>query len=243
MTVIVRFTLTSRAQVPSAPTKPRTYFGYLNNEPHKRIFLKGPVSAMVAERAKAIEKWKVEHCAPTPTVRIVNLRMGETGLNTPGLYIMSNALVPDLPVITQPSAELPLVEWGSVPEYRLDFTERGTHSTTEKADYILALFMRYLLGIGDPNDMNFIRARGRVYSVDEESKRLQPSKGGVWGALASATSKTRVQVVRAWFVETHNTVQQQVHQWSFPSGACFDNGGKRRLQNLKALCNRTKGCC
>ena len=44
-------------------------------------------------------------------------------------------------------------------------------SEQEKEDYVLALFARYVFGASDLGDRNFVRANGRVFSVDEETRR------------------------------------------------------------------------
>jgi len=99
-----------------------------------------------------------------------------------------------------------VVDWGALGAHTWrPLVGWDTYTDREKLDYVLALLARYVVGIGDLADRNFMRSGGRLYSLDEDGqsagallpgKELRKKKAGLvrgfleahWDDVRSATS-------------------------------------------------------
>uniref|UniRef100_A0A6C0DCY1 RNA polymerase subunit H/Rpb5 C-terminal domain-containing protein n=1 Tax=viral metagenome TaxID=1070528 RepID=A0A6C0DCY1_9ZZZZ len=110
-----------------------------------------------------------------------------------------------------PSTEV--VDWDKIP-FHFDYKKRAL-SDQEITDYVHAILFRYLLGISDYADRNFVMKDGRVISIDEDVenheinlyKVLQKNKADfVYRWLLSNYDKLDVQ---RWTPKNPNDVSQQ----------------------------------
>jgi hypothetical protein len=169
-----------------------------------------------------MSRWKRAHGLPTVNtvwkLLLVDNLKRKTVDNDPTtrmLYAIAKSLV-DPP---HDSISDGVVDWSHEQlinhHVRLSYNEQQpqTLSSQEQGDYVLAVLARYLFGVGDPNDQNFIRAASRVYSVDEDSSRQSPRSGGVWGAL-KGVSRHRVGIAKQW--SKRLDIKEHVGSWSCP---------------------------
>ena len=81
-----------------------------------------------------------------------------------------------------------------------------TLTNIEIADYVHALLARYLFGISDLADRNFIRARGRIYSIDEETRKYELN-------FMKELRIQRCKTVVEWIEDNWTAVHEHVSAW------------------------------
>jgi hypothetical protein len=109
-----------------------------------------------------------------------------------------------------------LVNWFNIPSH-LDINKLNE---TEFADYVLNLFARWIFGISDLADRNFLRKNGHIYSVDEEYKDRNVN---FWNELR----KNKCKIIYEWLYNKYEiTILKCVNKWIVPEKY------KERLTNL-----------
>jgi hypothetical protein len=235
ITHMSQFTIIARAQVPKNGSKASTYFARVGPFPDL-LFVKGPLSLNQKLHAKNVYHWKQANGLPVTGARWLyiypdNRERNNTDRDNAPLtkqwFMFARSLANKCPIKPSGNDRVnePVIDWDSVElqksHIRFNLTEKHAPcelSERERADYILAIALRYLFGVGDPNDNNFFRANDRIFSLDEESLRREPRKGGVWGALMGV-SKLRVEITKAWLMapQVRLLVAEGVASWLCPT--------------------------
>ena len=204
------------------------------------VCLKGPLqSAAGAENAIEMNAWKKALGLPhMPSLKVVYLETNRWPTGTPlgyrnkvnGLrapFLVSAATLPEAVVRTNvttygalkklkgtekwPSDTI-LVDWRKVKSH-ICFAE---FTAQEMLDYVLLLLARYIFGVSDLADRNFLLKEGRVYSIDEEY-RAKPVH------FLAELRKNRCLAIRTW-LETHYTgcILPVVSEWPAVSVELLD---------------------
>lgn len=171
-----------RAQLTTMGTKQDVYFAKDRNG--KVVVVKGPFLSRaeldVLERNTA---WKRQHGLPYNAFEVVRLlpnrwmegvplgarnKVGRTSL---AYFVVFDSYLEEADLKTKmhsstvwPPTEV--VDWAQVP-FHFTYKERAL-TEQEYIDYLHAILFRYLLGISDLADRNFLMTGGRVISIDED---------------------------------------------------------------------------
>ena len=114
------------------------------------------------------------------------------------------------------SLELEIVNWFNIPSH----LEISSLSDIEFSDYVLNLLARWIFGISDLADRNFLRKNGRIYSVDEEYKDRDVN---FWNELR----KNKCNTVYNWLCANYEMfILQRLNEWIVPEKY------KEKLTNL-----------
>lgn len=211
------YELISRIQLVTSHAKTDTVFA--RHPDGRMVVLKGPyMSPRCPNMAIEMAIWKRANGLPAAEIRAVRLipdRWASTPLGARNSlwgceggwwFSESESLVPGpIPTKIHSSKLWPpteVVDWSEggglgVHTWRPS-TDWATYTHRERLDYVLNLLARYLMGIGDHADRNFLRARGRLYAVDEDMRNfgLPPL------SLRNNLRKKKAALVRA-FLEAH----------------------------------------
>jgi hypothetical protein len=102
--------------------------------------------------------------------------------------------------------ELQLVNWFNVPSHIVV----NKLNSEELQDYILNLLARWIFGISDLADRNFLRRNGRVYSIDEEYKNRPVS-------FKTELRKNKCEYLHKWIVRNYETsLYPAIINWGVP---------------------------
>lgn len=205
-----------RTQVTTSNSKTDVLFA--NAPDGTFVCLKGPLASRKgAENALAMNTWKGTHGLPfMPSLRIVSL-LTDRWASTPlgfrnkvqgavAPFLVCASTLPEA-VVRQNlttygelkgvmagkwSPDTILVDWRKIPSHIVvkDLIKNGK----EMRDYVLLLLARWIFGISDLADRNFLRAEGRVFSVDEEY-RGRPVN------FMSELRKGKCELIRTWLAE------------------------------------------
>ena len=120
-----------------------------------------------------------------------------------------------------------VVDWEQIP-FHFDYKNRAL-SDQEMKDYVHALLFRYLLGISDYADRNFVLKDGRIISIDEDVENHEIN-------LYKVLQKNKAEFVYRWL--TSNYEKLEVQQWA-PKDP-NDASQQKRLKDIqmKELCLR-----
>ena len=103
-------------------------------------------------------------------------------------------------------SELELVNWFNVPSH-ITVTELND---MELKDYVLNLLARWIFGISDLADRNFLRKNGHVYSIDEEYKNRPVS-------FKTELRKNKCEFLHRWINRNYDTlIYPVVTEWAVP---------------------------
>lgn len=233
ITTETQYGFIARTQINTSQSKTDVYFA---REPgtNKLVVVKGPFATRdPVDRAVAMTQWKVDNGLPAAACRAVALvpdRWPEgvpLGIRnrvdraTPSWFLVADSLIPDndLPRRQHQSKVWPLTEvidwddpemtdrhvWAPLKRWR-------TYSPREKTDYVLALLARYVVGVSDLADRNFMRAGGRLYSLDEDGRTPRVY---IAGELRAGKSD----LARAWADDHWDEIGAAVSAWEPPEGA------------------------
>lgn len=226
-----------RAQINTSRGKTDVYFA---RDPtaaadHKLVVVKGPFESRDGvDYACAMADWKRARGLPAAMMRPVCLlpdRWPEgvpLGLRNqlprdePAWFLVADSLLPSPPPLRRhgPTKLWPVTEvadWSQLTNHLwAPLKGWATYTCQEKTDYVLALLARYVVGIGDLADRNFIRAAGRVYSVDEDTR------AGPAIRPYADLRKNKAALVRQWLEERWEEIGPAVANW--------EGGGPTRIQ-------------
>ena len=112
--------------------------------------------------------------------------------------------------------DLELVNWFNVQSH-LDINKLNE---TEFTDYVLNLLARWIFGISDLADRNFLRKNGRVYSIDEEYKDKSVN-------FLNELRKNKCKTVNDWLINNYDSlIYPIIREWNVPDEY------KEKLRNL-----------
>jgi hypothetical protein len=178
-----------RAQLITSNSKTDTYFAEKNGSV---IFMKGPFKNVgEIEEFMSVQQIKNEVGLPTIQYTVVFLKpdlFDETPLGMRNTldrsktypFLVSSVLfeykpneMSDIPIEIRTSQlwkNIPVVNWKKPIRgmAHLDFKE-VVKDPDMMRDFVYNIIFRYIMGIGDFADRNFLMSKGRVYSVDEDS--------------------------------------------------------------------------
>ncbi len=173
------------------------------------VIVKGPLPSETAARNMLeFKAWKETHGLPTIATELVHMIPDRWSGGIPlGLrnsvdrtklapFLVFECLVPagELKRKMHESKVWPateVVDWGQV-KLHLDIDALNDN---EMRDYVRALCARWAWGVSDLADRNFLCARGRVYSIDEEYRGRDVNFG-------VELKKAKCSKVRSW-IDTH----------------------------------------
>jgi len=90
------------------------------------------------------------------------------------------------------------------------FIEIKNLNDSEFTDYVLNLLARWIFGISDLADRNFLRKDGHVYSIDEEYKDRSVS-------FKTELRKNKCDIIIKWLNKNYNSkILPFVSKWSVP---------------------------
>ena len=114
-----------------------------------------------------------------------------------------------------------VVDWDKIP---LHFNYKNNVTSQEMTDYVKALLFRYIRGVSDLADRNFLRVDGRVISIDEEIEHKNVD-------LYSELKRNKSEYIASW-------LEMNYHRLDVLDWAESDN----RLENqrLKKIQNKQK---
>lgn len=171
-----------RTQLTTMGTKQDVYFAKDRNG--KVVVVKGPFLSRaeldVLERNTA---WKRQHGLPYNTFEVVRLlpdrwnegvplgARNKVDRTSPAYFAVFDSYLQEEDLQTKmhsstlwPPTEV--VDWTKVP-FHFTYKERDL-TEQEYTDYLHAILFRYLLGVSDLADRNFLMTGGRVISIDED---------------------------------------------------------------------------
>lgn len=100
--------------------------------------------------------------------------------------------------------ETEVVDWSQIPFH---FDYKANLSDQEWKDYVHAILFRYVLGISDLADRNFVRKDGRVISIDEDVENHELD-------LYTVLQKTKANHIHRWLTDHYEELE--VSQWNAP---------------------------
>jgi hypothetical protein len=112
-----------------------------------------------------------------------------------------------------------VIDWKQIPFH---FTHKARALTNQEyKDYVHALLFRYLLGISDFADRNFLMKEGRVISIDEDVEGRSID-------LYTALQKNKAAFVHTWLSDHYDELE--VANWE-TSNSSYDQ--QRKLSEIK----------
>ena len=120
-----------------------------------------------------------------------------------------------------------VVDWEQIP-FHFDYKNRAL-SDQEMKDYVHALLFRYLLGISDYADRNFVLKDGRIISIDEDVENHEIN-------LYKVLQKNKAEFVYRWLTSNYEKLDLQKWEPKDPN----DASQQKRLKDIqtKELCLR-----
>lgn len=120
-----------------------------------------------------------------------------------------------------------VVDWEQIP-FHFDYKNRAL-SDQEMKDYVHALLFRYLLGISDYADRNFVLKDGRIISIDEDVENHEIN-------LYKVLQKNKAEFVYRWLTSNYDKLDLQKWEPKDPN----DASQQKRLKDIqtKELCLR-----
>jgi hypothetical protein len=170
-----------RTQLTTMGTKQDVYFAKDRNG--KVVVVKGPfLSRAELDVLERNTSWKRQHGLPYNAFEVVRLLPNRWMEGVPlgarnkvdrsslAYFVVFDSYLKEADLKTKmhsstvwPPTEV--VDWAHIPFH---FTYKGSLTEQEYIDYIHAILFRYLLGISDLADRNFLMTGGRVISIDED---------------------------------------------------------------------------
>jgi len=226
-----------RTQLTTMGNKQDVYFAKDRNG--KMVVVKGPFYSRaeldVLERNTA---WKRQHDLPYNAFEVVRLLPNRWMEGVPlgarnkvcrtslAYFVVFDSYLKeeDLKTKTHSSTVWPpteVVDWAQIPFH---FTYKGPLTEQEYIDYVHAILFRYVLGISDLADRNFLMTGGRVISIDED---VEGRVMDLYGTL----QKNKASFLHKWLQNGYEKLS--VGQWAVDD--VFQQDRLREIQN-KDLC-------
>jgi len=207
-----------RTQLTTMGTKMDVYFA--KNSQGQLVVIKGPYASRaeidVLERNTA---WKMQHGLPYNSFQVRHLlpnrwpegvplgARNKVDRTRPAYFLVFESYLQesDLRTMMHSSTLWPateVVDWKQIPFH---FTHKARALTNQEyTDYIHAILFRYLLGVSDFADRNFLMKDGRVISIDEDVE-------GRVIDLYATLQKNKAAFLHEWL--QNNYEQLSVSQW------------------------------
>jgi len=216
-----------RAQITTSRGKTDVYFAHLGDT---ELVVKGPMSRLAVERACEMCEWKLRNGLPSVKQHLVEVYpdrwpegvplglRNKTDRDQSAAFLVSESLIPGPlprrdhgPTKMWPVTEV--VDWDQLGEHRwAPLKHWNAYTIRERTDYTLALLARYVMGISDLADRNFLRAQGngvsRLYSLDEDGRSEKPVN------LAGELRKKKADMVRVHLMALWDSIRAEVAAWT-----------------------------
>jgi hypothetical protein len=118
-------------------------------------------------------------------------------------------------------SETEVVDWSTIPLH-FDYTQSLT--SQEMTDYVHGLLFRYLYGVSDLADRNFLKVKGRIISIDEDIENKNVN-------LYSELKRNKSEYIQNWLETNYHRLD--VLQWP-------ETDSRIKNQRLKEIQNREK---
>lgn len=224
------YELLVRTQLTTGKSKQDVYFA--RDKSGKRVVVKGPFPKIIKIiNLQENKKWKIKNKLPFVNFQVKRMIPDRWPDGVPlGIrnHINRNSLawfvifedvlddIPVLPTMMRSStlwSETAVVDWS-----QLQFHFKMELATSEQMrDYVHALLYRYVRGIPDLADRNFLFVKGRVISIDED---IRHSNVNMTGEL----KKNKCATVREWL--SQNTID--ISSW-----VALDEFEQKRIDKIK----------
>lgn len=189
-----RFNFQVRAQLCCSESKTDVYFAF-DNETKKNVVVKGPLPQR-SSYASCVQanNWKRSVGLPY----LETIRQAELGVDmfssapigvrkkyengAPGHFIIFDSLLDRPPTSkdhvlksSKRYADEEVIDWKNFSQHVFTYKNWNNYSAQVKKDYVHGLIGRYINSFGDFADRNFMLAKGRLYSLDEDTpvKKVQ----------------------------------------------------------------------
>ncbi len=208
-----------RAQLTTTNTKQDVYFA---KEPstQKLVVVKGPFRDRTGiDILVSNNEWKQKHGLPLLPVVVRSLipdrwpegvplgARNKIDRTQPAYFLVFDSMIDESDLKTKMHSsklwpETEVVDWDRIP-FHFDYQTRPL-TNQEMKDYVHALLYRYLLGVSDLADRNFLMRNGRVISIDEDVEDHEVN-------LYQDMRKNKAEVVYKWLLEHWD--QLDVDEW------------------------------
>ncbi len=219
------YELDVRAQLTTSDGKTDVYFAR-DCRTGEAVVVKGPLESKVQHHATVINEWKqtvglpvqkglrYEQLIPDRWPEGVPLgRRRRIDRGAPATFLIASSTVP-LPVPRRlhrsklwPETEVsdparirqwdPVAEWAAVDEQI-------------QSDYAYGVLARYVTGVGDMADRNFVRQSGRLMSIDEDRVSARHTR------IADNLRRRKSELVFGWLEDRRAAVEARLAEWAPP---------------------------
>lgn len=197
------YTFVVRTQLTTSNAKTDVYFAM---DGEKTVVIKGPFSDREEINAlESITKWKQAHgfpYIPFTVKQMIPDRWPEgvplgvrnrIDRSVPAFFVIFDSMIQTFTTKMHSSKVWPeteVVQWDKV-KFHYDYE---TATEQEKRDYVYALLFRYVLGVPDLADRNFLVVNGRTISIDEELQGREVK-------FMAELKKTKAKIIHDWLNE------------------------------------------
>jgi hypothetical protein len=209
-----------RAQVLTSAAKADTYFATLRRrfkgfEAGDCVLVKGPLKAEAARNAMRMNGWKERQGLPVLRMVEAQLALDRWQDGTPlgarnnadrecAFFLLTESTLAESALKRTTYREYKGKEWKDA----LVWQEGYNVSPSEMCEYVLLLLARWLFGVSDLADRNFILRAGHVYSIDEEYV----------GRPVNFKTELRAKCafVGRWVAENYASLVSKMASWDVP---------------------------
>mmetsp|Transcript_15666 Transcript_15666/g.21493 ORF Transcript_15666/g.21493 Transcript_15666/m.21493 type:complete len:698 (+) Transcript_15666:227-2320(+) len=224
------FSFVVRAQVNTSAAKADAYFG-VDPSSGEFLLIKGPLQSIeYAQNSLNMNQWKRDNGLPfMPSLRIeylvpdrwASIPLGyrnKVNHSSPAPFLLAESTIAEATIrqnITTYGAyksltgtekwppETEIVDWSRVPSH----IKVSELSDGEMADYVLLLLARYIFGVSDLADRNFLRKDGHILSIDEEY-RDRPVN------FKNELKQAKCSIIKSWLVQHFDAlIKPKVERW------------------------------
>ena len=207
-----------RTQITTSSSKMDVYFA--KNTENKLVVVKGPY--LSREPINILERntnWKKINNLPYIPFEVKQLLpnrwsegipLGARNVvidrTKPAWFIIFDSVINDSDLQTKKHSsrlwtETEVVNWDKIP---LHFNYKKSLSEQEYIDYIEALLFRYVCGISDLADRNFLRIDGRIISIDEDISHKEVN-------IYNELRKNKAEHMYHWIEKNYNKLK--INKW------------------------------
>jgi hypothetical protein len=216
-----------RAQINTGNSKADTYFAMKDG---RLLFMKGPIKEEAARNAVAMNEWKRRSgLAFNPSLEVVELvpdlwpsvplgSRNSVDPTKPAPFLVCESIVSEADVranlvMNKGSVKWPpteVVNWDNL-VFHFDLKMRHL-----LGDYVLNLLARWIFGVPDLADRNFLVVGDRILAVDEEGRN--PHFGFDKGVPKDlpVPSKKHLKECRRWLAAHYAEVHHTLSSWEVP---------------------------
>lgn len=212
------FTFIIRTQLTTSNYKTDVYIGKKDN---KLYVIKGPLSENSVETYLKIKKWKLENDLPVipsydikmfPDRWLEGVPLGirnNLDKNKKAPFLVFDSLLEEKDIIIKKHKsklwpETEVIDWSKINSIK--HIKINEMNEDEIKQYIENLCFRYIFGIGDLADRNFIIHKGIVYSIDEDTVKNEVN-------FMNELKKNKCNFISNWINENFDKLN--IHKWKF----------------------------